>query len=63
MKKSYFFLFTLINIAIEYLAAAQQKPNIVFILSDDHSAPFLSCYGDPNVKTPNLDKLAQAGTD
>jgi len=37
------------------------KPNILFILSDDHSVPHLSCYGDPNLKTPNLDKLAAEG--
>jgi arylsulfatase A-like enzyme len=37
------------------------KPNILFILSDDHSVPHLGCYGDPNLKTPNLDKLAAEG--
>ena len=37
---------------------AADKPNILFILSDDHSYPFLSCYGDTNVRTPVLDKLA-----
>lgn len=40
---------------------ASKRPNILFILSDDHSAPHLGCYGDPNVKTPNLDKLASEG--
>jgi N-sulfoglucosamine sulfohydrolase len=39
----------------------RQKPNILFLLSDDHSYPFLSCYGDGNVKTPNLDRLASEG--
>ena len=42
-------------------AAAQEKPNILFLLSDDHSYPYLSCYGDTNVKTPTLDKLAAEG--
>jgi arylsulfatase A-like enzyme len=37
------------------------KPNILFILSDDQSYPYLSCYGDTNVKTPNIDKLAAEG--
>lgn len=37
------------------------KPNILFLLSDDHSYPFLSCYGDKNVKTPTLDQLASEG--
>lgn len=42
-------------------AVAAQKPNIPFLLSDDHSYPFLSCYGDANVKTPVLDGLAADG--
>ena len=42
-------------------AATPAKPNILFVLSDDHSYPFLSCYGDPNVRTPTLDKLAAEG--
>jgi arylsulfatase A-like enzyme len=35
-------------------------PNIVFLISDDHSAFSLGCYGS-NVRTPNLDKLAADG--
>jgi N-sulfoglucosamine sulfohydrolase len=42
-------------------AATSSKPNILFVLSDDHSYPFLSCYGDPNVRTPTLDRLAAEG--
>ncbi len=37
------------------------QPNIVFLLSDDHSYPFVGCYGDSNVLTPNLDRLASRG--
>lgn len=37
------------------------KPNIIFILSDDHSVPYLGCYGNPDMNTPNLDKLAETG--
>lgn len=40
---------------------AAGPPNLLFILSDDHSYPFLSCYGDTNVRTPNLDRLAAEG--
>lgn len=36
-------------------------PNILLILSDDHSYPFLSCYDNPNVHTPAIDSLASAG--
>ena len=51
--------------ALAVVAAAQgaapARPNILFVLSDDHSYPFLSCYGDGNVRTPNLDRLAAGG--
>jgi arylsulfatase A-like enzyme len=40
---------------------AVDKPNVLFILSDDHSYPYLSCYGDANVRTPAIDKLAAEG--
>lgn len=31
------------------------------ILSDDHSYPYLGCYGNPDLKTPNIDELASNG--
>jgi arylsulfatase A-like enzyme len=42
-------------------AYAAEKPNILFLLSDDHSYPFVGAYGDTNVKTPALDQLAAEG--
>lgn len=42
-------------------AADSPRPNILLLLSDDHSYPFLSTYGDTNVKTPVLDRLAAEG--
>ena len=36
-------------------------PDIVFILSDDHSAPYMGCYGDEEIRTPNLDRFAAQG--
>jgi N-sulfoglucosamine sulfohydrolase len=41
--------------------SAADRPNVLFLLSDDHSYPYLSCYGDANVRTPALDKLAAEG--
>ena len=41
-------------------SGAAAAPNIVFLISDDHSSFSLGCYGS-NVRTPNLDKLAADG--
>jgi arylsulfatase A-like enzyme len=43
-------------------AAADARPNILFILADDLGWGDLSCYGNTSLKTPNLDRLAQQGT-
>ncbi|NQZ56615.1 MAG: sulfatase [Lentisphaeraceae bacterium] len=42
------------------LAAAQDKPNILWIYIEDMN-PALGCYGDNTVATPNMDKLAANG--
>lgn len=39
------------------------KPNILFIFADDWGWGDLSCHGHPYVKTPNIDRLANEGTD
>lgn len=44
-----------------FVNSAKEKPNILLILSDDHSVPFLGYYGYPDLQTPNLDKLAAEG--
>ncbi len=44
-----------------YGSVISAPPNILFLLSDDHSYPFLSTYGNPNVETPTLDRLAREG--
>ena len=36
-------------------------PNILWIISDDHSAAHVGAYGNPDVLTPNLDRLAREG--
>lgn len=38
-----------------------ERPNIIFIMTDDHSPKAMSCYGSPFIKTPNLDRIANEG--
>jgi arylsulfatase A-like enzyme len=38
-----------------------QRPNIIYIMTDDMGYGDLSCYGQVNYATPNLDKLASQG--
>ncbi|KAL3291452.1 DUF4976 domain-containing protein [Colletotrichum asianum] len=37
------------------------RPNILFILTDDHAAHAMSCYGSRINETPNLDRIAKGG--
>ena len=43
------------------IASADDRPNIVFLLTDDQTTYSLGCYGNPDVKTPNMDALAAEG--
>ncbi|UCC23730.1 MAG: sulfatase [Planctomycetota bacterium] len=43
---------------------SEKRPNILFIMSDDHAAPAISAYGGflaDIAKTPNIDRLAKEG--
>lgn len=46
--------------ACPHLAAAEERPNILWITTEDIS-PSLGCYGDSYAITPNLDKMASGG--
>ena len=39
----------------------QQRPNIIFIMSDDHAYQAISAYGHGLNETPNIDRLANEG--
>ncbi len=39
----------------------KDKPNVLFLFSDQHRRDAAGCYGHPQVRTPNLDRLAASG--
>jgi arylsulfatase A-like enzyme len=43
------------------VAAAEDRPNVVFIMTDDQGAWSLGCYGNTEAVTPNIDRLARGG--
>jgi arylsulfatase A-like enzyme len=42
-------------------AAAPARPNVVFVMADDHAAHAISAYGSRVNETPNIDRLAREG--
>jgi len=43
-------------------ALGDDRPNVVLILTDNHGAWTLGCYGNEDIRTPNLDRMADEGT-
>ena len=56
-----FCLFVLYILFCNKESLAQQKSNILFIAVDDFK-PIAGCYGNTQIKTPNIDRLAKMGT-
>ena len=50
-----------LSLAIFAFAVAAQRPNIVFIFTDDHATQSISAYGSTINQTPNIDRLAKTG--
>ncbi len=38
------------------------RPNVILIMTDNHGAWTLGCYGNPEIRTPHIDALASEGT-
>lgn len=43
------------------MSTIQKKPNILFIMSDDHASHAMSCYGSKLNETPQIDRIADGG--
>ena len=51
----------LLPITAEAQKSKKKKPNIIFIMSDDHAYQAISAYDDKLIQTPNIDRLAKEG--
>src|SRR3954471_17445876 len=54
-------LIALLVIVLRAPAATDSRPNIIFIMSDDHAAHAIGAYGSRVNQTPNIDRLAREG--
>ena len=43
------------------LPTTEVRPNILFIMTDDHAEQAISAYGSQLIQTPNIDRIAQEG--
>lgn len=60
MKKA-ILLLAVCGLASLTFAAADKRPNVIFICTDQQHAGMLSCAGNPWLKTPAMDSLAKNG--
>lgn len=54
-------LIPLLSLAAVAQAQEQQRYNVLYIMTDDHTAQMMSCYDRTHVQTPNLDRIANDG--
>lgn len=52
------FIFTT---SFDLFANSKDRPNIIFLMTDDQRWDNMGCYGRPEFKTPNIDALAEQG--
>jgi arylsulfatase A-like enzyme len=63
MKTAFYIFHSAFFILIAFVSGllAADRPNIIFIMSDDHAAHAIGAYGSHVNQTPNLDRLAREG--
>lgn len=61
MMRCLFSTFVLVGLLPVQGLSAETPPNILWFIGDDIGPLELGCYGHPNIKTPNVDRLASVG--
>ena len=51
----------IILMSVAGCADKDERPNILFIMSDDHAYQAISAYSDKLIQTPNIDRIANEG--
>ncbi|RYD36764.1 MAG: sulfatase, partial [Verrucomicrobiaceae bacterium] len=55
------YLLPILSLWLSVFAVAAERPNILFIYSDDHAQHAISAYGSKVNQTPHIDRLAAEG--
>ncbi len=48
-------------LVLSVFAGGEERPNILFMMTDDHAVKALSAYDSSLIQTPNMDRIAQEG--
>ena len=61
MQTLRYFMFVVVSV-VSVASAQDRRPNVVLIMTDNHGAWTLGCYGNQDIRTPHIDRLAREGT-
>lgn len=56
-----FTIVVICNLIFLVSSSAQEKPNFIVIFTDDLGYQDLGCFGSPDIRTPNIDRMAEEG--
>jgi len=60
-KRTLCYVFVVLLFVLRAAFAEEKKPNIIFLFTDDQNVASVGCYGNSEVKTPNMDQLGRDG--
>ena len=61
MNRNLILIITILIFLVGCNSSFQEKPNILFIMSDDHAYQAISAYDDRLIETPNIDRISDEG--